>query len=113
MKKTTYLFDVPVHDLRSPDIFVRIVVLLLSLVPIWVMDSTSSNTIMLWCDICDYFGFSRELAENSTSTKKSSMTLHTMAKAINIPHDGRPAFGFLASDVDHFVSVKLTHHRVG
>ena len=51
--KTTYLLDVPEHDLRPPNIFESIVVLFLSLVSILVIDCTGRNTIMLRCDVGD------------------------------------------------------------
>ena len=90
-EKIAYLFDIPKHDLRSPDIFVSIVVLFLSLISIRVVDCTGCNTIMLRCDVCDYFSFLGELAENSTSMFRSSTKIHTIVNARNVPHDGRPA----------------------
>ena len=64
----TDLFDIPEHDVCSPNIFESIVVLDLSAIPISVVDCIGRNPIMLRRDIGDDGSFLGELAENSTST---------------------------------------------
>ena len=66
--KTADLFDIPEHDVCSPDIFEGVVVLYLPAIPIWVEDCIGRNPIMFRCDIGDDGSFLGQLAENSTST---------------------------------------------
>ena len=90
-EKTAYLFDIPVHDVSPPNIFIGIVVLFLSRVSMLLVKCTGCNTIMLGCDIGNDCSFLRELAENSTSTRKRLTIIHTVANARRVLHNSRPA----------------------
>lgn len=90
-ERTTDLFDIPEHEICTPNIFESVMILYLSAIPNSVVDCIGRNPIMLGCDIGDDCSFLGKLAENSTSTLISLMRLYSVASARHILHDSRPA----------------------